>query len=244
VLIVNCGDDSAPPIEEEQPDAATREGRSVSLRVLPAHETYADKTLTEWAVEYMRWVYSSTLNDCTSAESDADGSLCALHQNPDSPVFFLASCNYAEGRGVVVDRAICKVPAGKALLVPISALSDEQATNDEPLTAEALRVSTSDVLASMREQRLVVDGTEITEFAPYSIGPVAFAFEIPPQPNWHTCNGYDELENQHVDPSYLVGYFALIEAPAAGKHKIEYASIYTYWNNDYYFHVKSTFIVE
>jgi hypothetical protein len=244
VLTFHCGDDIESPPKEVDLDTTSADTKAAPLHVLPADETYAERSLTEWAVEYMRWTYSWTLEGCTSAEADTDGALCDLHQDPESPVFFLASCNYAEGRGVVADRSQCKIPAGKALLVPIAAFTDEAATNDEPITPEELEASTQEVLSTTREQKLVTNGSKLSELEPYSIGPVPFAFEIPAQPNWHTCNGFPELERKTVDPSYLVGYFALVAPPPPGKHEIEYASIYTYWNSDFYFHVKSKFAVE
>src|SRR4051812_5443078 len=67
--------------------------RGEGLHVLAPGESYAGKSLEEWALEYSRWSYSQTT--CDSPVSDPSGALCSLYQDDsDSPVFFLERSDY------------------------------------------------------------------------------------------------------------------------------------------------------
>ncbi|MBW8810094.1 MAG: hypothetical protein JF591_15005, partial [Lysobacter sp.] len=66
----------------------------------------------EWTVRWWRWAHSFV--DGARPYQDPDGSRCALGQDEDSPVWFLAG---TDGRSQV--RRRCQIPAGKHLLVPV-----------------------------------------------------------------------------------------------------------------------------
>lgn len=66
----------------------------------------------EWTVRWWRWAHS--FDDGQRPYQDPDGGRCALGQDEDGPVWFLAG---TDGRSEV--RRRCQVPVGKHLLVPV-----------------------------------------------------------------------------------------------------------------------------
>lgn len=224
--VLACGQDDGATSAEPEENVFVP-----ALRVLPPDEAYGGKSLEEWAVELMRWRYTWTSTQCLNAENDRDGSRCAFNQPADSPVFFFASAEPAESAQDVVARTRCQVPEGKALLVPISVFTDDDVGSDQPRTPEQIEESVDETHETMRELILVADQNAVEELTRYSVGPSAFDYAIPAAPNWHTCAGID-AEDITVSNSYFAGYFALFEPPTPGKHRLEYASRYTTYEDD------------
>lgn len=240
LCLVACGDEgettmpAPPPMNKIDP----------VLRVLPADQRYGENTLSEWAVEYMRWYYSWTSDMCQTAENDPDGSNCGFNQPAGSPVFFFGSCDYSRMRDTVVMRDQCKVPYGKAIMVPVSFIGDDDAgSEDEPRTAEEITDNVATIADTMRELRLVGDGKAVENLEAYRVGTIAFAFDAPAEPNWHSCNGFDGVENTTIEPSYFAGYFALFAPPSIGEHHLEYSGVYTYFERDYFRTIDARFEV-
>jgi hypothetical protein len=220
---------------------------SLALRVLPATEEFQGKNLEEWAIEYMRWYYSWTSPDCATAENDRDGSFCDFNQPADSPVFFFGSSDYSRTADTVVERTLCKVPAGKAIMVPLNFIGDDNAGafEDELRSDDEIIENVDEIHETMRGLYLIADQNEVAEadLAQYSIYPTSFDFNVGATPNWHSCNGFDDVENTTIDPSFFAGYFALIAPPTPGKHRLEYGGVYSYFERDYYRRVDSLFEV-
>ena len=216
-----------------------------ALRVLPPDEDYRGRSLEDWAVEYMRWHYSWTSPGCLNAENDRDGSRCTFNQPEDSPVFFFASCDYSRSPDVVVSRTLCKVPAGKAIMVPIGFYGDDDAGLDaDELRAPAdIEENVDELHETMRGLTLIADQNPVQDLSRYSVGPKAFDVAIGDAPNWHSCVAGVDAENTTISPSYFAGYFALIAPPVPGKHRLEYSSVYTYFDRDYHHRVNSLFEV-
>lgn len=238
VCLVACSLNDDTPVS---PDIVTV---PESMSLLAANAVYEGKSLSEWAVEYMRWYYSWTEASCQTAENDPDGSNCGLHQPEGSSVFFMGSCEYSRNRETVVMRDQCKIPSGKAIMVPVSFIGDDDASiEDEPRPPEEISDNVSMIADTMRELRLVADGQTVEDLSAYKVGPVAFAFEAKAAPNWQTCNGFEGVENVTIDPSYVAGYFALYEPPSVGEHRLEYGGVYTYFERDYFRNVDARFEV-
>lgn len=216
-----------------------------SLRVLPADVAYEGRDLQAWATEFMRWHYSWTSPQCFNAENDGDGSRCGFNQPDDSPVFFLASADYSRTPDTVVSRRECKVPEGKAILVPISFFGDDDAGLDESerRAPEQIEDNVDEVHETMRGLILIADQKPVEDLSGYSIAPTAFDYQVGARPNWHSCNGYNDVEDTTVSPSYFAGYFALIEPPTRGKHQLEYGAVYSYYDRDYFRRVDTVFEV-
>lgn len=241
LCLIACGEDEGRTSEKPRPQP---EILDPVLRVLAPSETYDGKTLEQWAVEYMRWYYSWTSEMCETAENDADGSRCGFNQPANSSVFFFGSCDYSRKRDTVVMRDQCKVPYGKAIMVPISFIGDDDAgTEDEPRTAEEIADNVATIADTMRELRLVGDEHAIADLSPYKVGPIQFSFDVQSEPNWHSCNGFEGVENTTVDPSFVAGYFALFKPPTIGEHRLEYSGVYTYFERDYFRNIDARFEV-
>jgi hypothetical protein len=239
--LLACGPDDGATSDEPEMNVV-----NVALRVLPANEDFQGKNLQEWAIEYMRWYYSWTAAQCDqTAELDRDGSLCGFNQPEDSPVFFFASSDYSRNPDTKVERTLCNVPRDKAIMVPLSFIGDDNAGafEDELRTPEEIEENVDEIHETMRNLFLVADQEPVEKLEQYSIFPTAFSFDVGAAPNWHSCNGFDDVENTTIDPSYFAGYFALVAPPTPGKHRLEYSGVYTYFERDYYRRVDSLFEV-
>ncbi|HET8938901.1 MAG TPA: hypothetical protein VFN67_35900 [Polyangiales bacterium] len=241
LCLVACGSDEGstsmppkPPLNKVDP----------LLRVLAPDASYDGRSLRDWAVEYMDWYYSWTSDMCETAENDPDGSNCGFNQPAGSSVFFFGTCDFSRKRDTVVMRDKCKVPYGKAIMVPVSFIGDDDASaEDEPRTPEEISDNVTMIADTMRELRLVGDDQAVDDLSGYKVGPISFSFDVPAAPNWQSCNGYDGVENTTIDPSFVAGYFALYAPPSIGEHHLEYSGVYTYFERDYFRNVDARFEV-
>jgi hypothetical protein len=229
-LLLACHD-TAPT-----PSAHATVSSSEAWLPLAATEPYADQTLDAWATAWMRWSYAQT--SCDDPAYDEDGSLCALYQDPDSPVFFLQLG--APG----TQRTRCIIPRGKAIVVPMDAFANDNAGVDPPLPDSDLLASVVEVKASMRDQHVVADGLPVVDVERRGVGPIEYDYWVPPAPNWFTCNGIPDVADRQVKPSYFAGYFALFPPPSAGRHTLEYAGVATLDEQVLSLNVVTTFDVE
>jgi hypothetical protein len=192
--------------------------------------------LDEWAVEWSRWVYSQTT--CESPVDDDDGSLCGLYQDAESPVFFL-------GTGPVGTKwERCRIPYGKAIVVPIAAFSNDNAGVDPPQSEAEIQQLVVDVKASMRDLALSADGSDMPALDQQSVGPVEFDYTLPAAPNWYSCRAMPDVGAMVVEPSYLAGYFALFPPPPPGPHTLAFGGVMTLGAQNISFGVTTSFIVE
>lgn len=236
-----CGPEHEAP-KRDKPDAGPDPEPEPTLQALGPEAGYADKTLEEWGVEYVRWYYAQTSCE-NDVVRDKDGSLCGFYQDPESPVFFLSRAPYSSGRGPVTERTMCHVPAGKAIVVPIAAFFNDNAGVAEPLSDEALQQSVRDVKDSMRYLELKADGVEVADLESRGIGVTTLSYRVPPSPNKYSCSRQDVADTV-VEPSYLAGYFAIFEPPEPGAHEVEYGSLFTYETSTYTYHVKASLTVD
>lgn len=225
-----------PSCQGSEPEPMPDPPKQAAWKPLGAAETYAGKTLEEWTVEWSLWSYAQ--NTCDSAEFDLDGSQCGLYQDPDSPVFFL---QFAPSSA---PRTKCRVPSGKAILVPAAIASVDNAGSSKPLADDALFAAAARVLDSMRDLSIRADGTEVTDLEERGIGPVRFSYSLPAAPNFYSCRGQKGIAETTIDPSYAIGYVALFPPPPPGKHTMEFASALTYFGHDAATDTVTKFVVE
>jgi hypothetical protein len=222
---------------ENEPADAGAEAGPKPLTPLDATTSYEGRTLEEWVVEWARWRYAQTT--CDDPFFDEDGSICALYQDPASPVFFLA-----KGTGDPV-RTKCRIPSGKAILVPLTnLLGDNAGVPPEALmTEEEMRATMLIYVQSMRELVLRVDGQEIQNLERYSIGPTKYSYVVPPPPNAYSCSGMDGVEGL-VDPAFAGGTFVLLPPSTKGEHTVVHGGTGTLFGTDFGGVASSTFVVE
>ncbi|MEN5118764.1 hypothetical protein ABE488_15740 [Luteimonas sp. TWI662] len=75
-----------------------------------AEGAVAGTSQAEWTARWWRWAMGQWI----APYLDPDGRWCAIGQNPDSPVWFLAGTD-----GSFTPKRRCVVPEGKYLLVPV-----------------------------------------------------------------------------------------------------------------------------
>lgn len=248
LCVVGCDSDSGknePPIKEDGgavPDGG--EPQVATLRMIPAGESYEGKSPEEWAVEYMRWSNSQT--SCENPLSDEDGARCGMQQeNTDSPVFFFERSGYGQTANPPIQtRTLCRVPVGKAILVPIALLAVDNVGLRKPRTPAELQQIAQETLESMRSMVLKADDEDITGFSDHGIGPFEFEYRVPPAPNMYSCDEIEDFNDSVVTPSYAIGYMALFEPPAAGEYEVEFGSVMTFLRGEFGFHVRTHFAVE
>lgn len=213
------------------------------MRVLAPGETYAGKSLEEWAIEYLHWSYSQTT--CDNPISDRDGSHCSLKQeDSDSPVFFFERSDYGDTRPITTTRTECSVPVGKAILVPVSVYIVDNAEVETPRSDAKLQELAADVQDSIRSLLLEADGVSIADLRERAVGPTRSSYSLPPPDNYFSCTGVDGVGDTTIEPAYIAGVFALFEPPASGMHEVEYAGLLTERYSDYSYDVKAKFRVE
>jgi hypothetical protein len=235
-FLAGCTDAETPTPQPVEPSVELS-----GLRLMPADASVGGKSPTEWATDYIRWSYSQTT--CETPSVDGDGSLCGLYQDSDSPVFFFERSGYDNAPPPLETRTRCRVPAGKALLVPLVLVAIDNVGAIEPLPNEELEAAAVDLKDSMRDLVLKADGDNMTDFEGRSVGPLEIEYRVPPAPNYFTCSEIDEIEDT-VITSYMTGVVVLFEPPEPGPHELEYGSVFTYLGGAFAYRVRAGFTVD
>jgi len=223
---------------ENEPADAGAEAGPEPLTPLDATTSYEGRTLEEWMVEWARWRYSQT--SCEDPFFDEDGSICALYQDPASPVFFLA-----KGTGDPV-RTKCRIPSGKAILVPLTNVLGDNAglLPEDTMPEEEMRATMLTYVQSMRELTLTVDGRQIENLERYSLGPTKYSYVVPAAPNAYSCSFSDVPVEGLVDPAFAGGTFVLLPPPTKGEHTVVHGGTGTLFGRDFGGIASTTFVVE
>ncbi len=190
-------------------------------RILPLDisQPHYGKTYAEWGSEWWIWVYNFDVagSRCDSPVSDTTGALCAVSQDPSSPVFFLT----ASWGGKVI-RSQCVVPAGKALFFPI--LDTISGDGDPSRAAENKATINADVaVMTPSSLKLEVDGEEVPTpaLARLRVDATLFSFiEVAP-PNFFTCTGGPPEWGPILDSCHG-GYYVLLPPLSKGSHKLRF----------------------
>jgi hypothetical protein len=135
-------------------------------------------------------------------------------------------------------------PTRKAVFVPISSISNDNAAVEPPVSEEELVDVALDVLNSMRDLKLRVDGKSIKDIAERRIEPTKFDYTLPPAPNWYACSGRPGVEDVTISPAYFAGYMALFPPPEPGVHELQYAGVYSIKDREYAIDTRTRFTVE
>jgi hypothetical protein len=232
VLLSACGEEEEPSAHE---DAAPAIG--AAWEPLAADKSFEDKSLDEWLVEWKRWAFSQT--DCDSPTYDPDGSQCGLYQDRDGPVFFM------DFSADETKRTECRVPRGKAIVVPLATVWQDNVGMEEPYTDEELEKIVTKSFDSMRDFEIEADGVSYEERATdYAVAPRPFTFDLPPTPNWVSCNGWGEIGGLQDERGWIAGYLMVFPPPEPGRHELRYAGVTTYEEDEYYLGVTTSFVVD
>jgi hypothetical protein len=146
----------------------------------------------------------------------------------------------------VTSRPLCRVRRDKAILVPLVEFAADGLNSILGIATEPseLESQAQQVLDSMRDLALRIDGIAVADHSFYALGPRRFSADLPGDPNFYSCT-YEVYEvTGPRDGMYAVGYFILLPPPEAGTHTIEYAGTYSFEGWDFVNSVRVTLIVD
>lgn len=182
----------------------------------PAQPQYG-KTYAEWVADWIAYIYRMSPPECFNAIVDDTGAKCALYQDPGSPVFFLTG-NY----GGVTRRNDCRVPRGKALLLPImNVWGDNAGVPMEMWHSDAevrSYVEESFKTFDVSSLHLSVDGRNISHLDRGALESVPYVITLPAGKTPYDCMGITGVEGEF--PGYAAGYWALLAPFSSGRHTL------------------------
>ena len=184
----------------------------------PAAEHYG-QTYEEWAVKWVTWMGES--KGSTMPPADTSGEYCREGQDPESQVFFLAG-SFSSGP---VTRA-CSIKATQALLIPLLNWSSDNGgvPESEQVDESTLQKAAENWFDGVVEEELSleIDGCQMDNLERGKIGPAKYKYTVPPDDNLYSLFGID-FEGL-VDPSFTVGYYALVAPLSKGQHTVRLRS--------------------
>ena len=220
LVLVACSDGAAevatPPLTG-QPDAARP--KAPSWQPLAPQERFEGRALTDVALGWVQWCTAP--DHCELPFNDEDGSKCALYQSDSEPLFFLQS-GYATSV-----RTRCKIPAGKAIVVPVIAYFTDLVGRGPEVSAADLPAEADRIHGSIRDETLVIDGMPVEGLRDWLVSPQRGSYTLPPPPNLYACSpGGDDIEGT-IDPVYYGGIFVILPPPEPGHHTLDYGGTLT-----------------
>lgn len=198
-------------------------GTTCGGQVLDPAQPHYGKTYAEWATEFWKWIYgypAGSDKDCRNPLLDTTGDGCAVGQDPNSPVFFLAG-----NGGATVVRSRCVVPVGKALFFPIVNTEADNAgvPPEKSLKVDEMKAQLASFFDAVvvPDLKVFVDGRAIPNLAAYKTGPTQFTYAVPPEPNAYTCFGATGISGT-IDPAVDAGYYMMLDPLCPGEHTVQF----------------------
>src|SRR5438105_3400233 len=166
-----CGQAQVSPLIDS---SVFENGLSPPIVALPNDAVVDGKSLSEWTVEWWKWVFAIHTNE--NPEFDLDGSRAATHQS-DGPVFFVAGVITFSGSAT----RHFQVPAGKYLFFPVLNVYSDNVNVIPPEPIEQLRADNAAFLDAITDLKARIDGVAVPDlFAHRIISPVfSFDFTFP-----------------------------------------------------------------
>jgi hypothetical protein len=200
---------------------SSRADESANIDILDPSEPHYGKTYSEWADEWMAYVYRMSPPTCFNAVLDDSGANCALYQDAESPVFFLVG-NY----GGVTRRSECPVPRDKALFFPIvnvwgdnAGVPEDMVLSDADLESYAEETFKTYEVSSLK---LVVDGQAVGDLERAGIPSLRYVITLEAGNSPYDCMGISGVEGEF--PGYSGGYWALLPPLGSGKHDVMFGA--------------------
>jgi hypothetical protein len=186
--------------------------------VFPSDSTPFGMTYGDWATAWFQYAFSIPASE--NPLLDTTGVDCGVGQSSD-PVFFLAeSCMIAGGK---VTRS-CTVPAGKALLAPITVV--ECSTVDPPPfqvnDGQEARTCAANVAngIGLNTLHLSIDGVKIPGLQHYRAQSPFYTFVMPAEDNIFGLNGVTS------GVSGADGYWVMLKPLSPGSHVLHFGGDY------------------
>jgi len=179
--------------------------------VLPPDAVLNGKSLSEWAVEAWKWVYSIPV--AKSPVRDCEGRW-ANEVQPDGNVFFIAPLSGGSPPPCV---RTFTVPANKYLLVPVLVITVDNIDTVPPLALEQMYDAVDPFISVPDALYATVDGVAATNLHQYRATSAPFSFNFQHADN-HYTDFYPHPVIGLVDPVITDGYWFLIEPLPLGTH--------------------------
>jgi hypothetical protein len=164
-------------------------------------------TYGEWSTRWWQWLLSIPSGDDPS--DDKTGDKCAINQ-VDEHVWFLS------GHGPGTHETFCKVPLGKAILIPILTGFCDYHHDSESKTESELRACAFSGIRGASMQ-LSINGIEIKNVESYRVQSPLFDLSVPP-------DNVFGLEPINSTQAAADGYYVMVEPMPAGQHAIRIKS--------------------
>lgn len=195
---------SLPMLVAAAASADARPAKAAPASVAAVGAAVGGLSPAEWTVRWWRWAHSFA--DGERPYQDPDGSRCALGQDEDGPVWFLAG---TDGRSGV--RRRCQVPVGKHLLVPvINMYSHAPRIGEYALRCDQVKARVMVNNDALVSAVVVLDGKALPRPARLT----SRCFDPFP--------GGDAEDRTHPGPYHAAadGYWLLLPPLAPGRHRL------------------------
>ncbi|WP_386816519.1 hypothetical protein [Lysobacter gummosus] len=160
----------------------------------------------EWTVRWWRWAHS--FPDGLTPYQDTDGSRCAMGQDEDGPVWFLAGTD-----GRFDAKRGCQVPLGKHLLIPLINLYTHTPRDGKyATTCAALKAQVAVSNRALASAVILIDGKPL----PPPVRLISRCFD-PFAAQRDSGPEHDAQSRHHAAAD---GYWALLPPLPPGKHRL------------------------
>lgn len=193
-------------------------------------------TMAEWLEKYWNWTASIPAE--MHPKNDISGETCGINQS--GPVWFL---DFPISSGMVTKTLECEIPEGKAIFVPllVGECDTAESGSDSELSQCAKQGNDGgNIIFSIDGKRLLsIDRTSQSQHDYSRYRTTTDFFNI----YWPTGNLYD-LPNGTFR-GIADGYFAIIQPPPIGDHKINFlTSVFSPYQFDYNLSMNITFNIK
>jgi hypothetical protein len=198
----------------------------------PATPQYG-MTYDQWGVAWWQWIWGQP--GTTNPLIDTTGADCAQAQDSSASVFFLA------GSSTGTAERTCSFSASQAIFFPIvngtfdnAGVPAASASTPTQLQMQAQTYLDDTDTSSLA---LSVDGHALSDLTRGKEGPTQFSYTVPYGDNLYASFGLSGVSGT-IDPSFTVGYWAMLPPLSAGSHDISFAGQVTGTSP---FHVQVTY---
>jgi hypothetical protein len=177
---------------------------NINLGLIPTDSRPYGLTYGEWTAKWWQWALA--IPKSSSPFSDKTGQICGINQS--GPMWFLV--------GTTGGSAVrsCNVPAGKAILFPIT--NNECSTAEYPAdkTESALRSCATEFIDHTTTLQASVDGVNLKNLKQYRAQSPLFSFTFPIDNIFGVTPGLTQAVSD--------GYWIMLGPLSPGKHDIHF----------------------
>jgi hypothetical protein len=177
---------------------------------IPVNQQYEQLAAAWW-----QWAFSLPVSVNPLFDETGDH---AAEGQPFQPgnIFFLAGVFNVSGS---VTRDIT-IPTGTRLFFPILNANWDNVGIDPPFTVEELHQNAAEMIDSVTDLHVTIDGKKLKDLFSYRVIPPAFCYTVPATDNVYQHFGYDVAGQ--VCPVVTDGYWIFLAPLSPGDHEINF----------------------